>query len=73
MESFHELDIHSPEPMPGWGEEVETDVDPVIRDGDPVDPGLCLKEQVKLLIHILCYWLPAACVVHTITKTYKQY
>ena len=69
MESLHELDIHSPEPVPGGGEEVEADVDPVVGDGHPVDPGLRLQERVELLIHILCDWLPAACVVHSVTKT----
>ena len=70
MESLHELDIHSPEPVPCGGEEVEADVDPVVGDGDPVDPGLRLQERVKLLVHILCDRLPAACVVHPVTKTF---
>ena len=69
MQSPHELHIHTSETMTTGGEEVETHMDSVVRDGDSPHPGLCLQEDVELFINILNDGLPAVGVVHTVTKT----
>ena len=72
MKPPHELHIHTPESMTSGSQEVEADVDPVVRDGHTVHPRLCLQEDVKLLVNVLDDGLPAISVVHTVTKTYNE-
>ena len=41
------------EAVPGWSDEVETSVHPLIRDGRPVHPGLGVQEGFELRVHVL--------------------
>lgn len=52
-------------PMPKWWDEVEAAVDSVVLNVLPVQSTLIPEVLLKLLIYVVCDWLPAGTHAHT--------
>ena len=59
-------------PVSKWWDKVEAAVDPVVLDVLPVQPTLVPEVLFKLLVDVVCDWLPARAHKHTHTQTHTS-